>query len=608
MRKSGSSLSLLLGSVVATLFAAAVGAGVYGTQADVLWKHYQRNLWMGDADYLFECLSQPGGLVSYVGRWLAEWLATPCQAAVVAAVGFGLLAVVVQWAFRLRGAVAFLSAAVVCALLANTVQLGYMLYVLKVAAPAFTPLVGTALAVVLFGITDRLPLRLWLYAVTVGVVGVLSYGLLGGYTLLYIALVVFGSIPRRGKAAWMLAALVMQCLIVAIWTLAPRVFTGLNPDLVFMAGLPDYLLTGDEASLWYPLYVAFGLLLALAVVGPWMTARQGKLGWIGQSLLTILVVAASVEGVRASTFSDPDFRATLRAEQAMERGDWQGVIREINAAHCEPTRAMVMLRGLALTLTGQSLDHHFQYADGSHAYRCPRQAQMLRLMLSRQLYFHYGKVNYSYRWTMEDKVEYGLSREQLRYFIRCSLLNGEWALAQKYIATLRRVPGSEAEAARYAALVGRASAVVDDAEFAHILPLMAYNNGLDGDGGLIEIYLLRNFGLMNGGGAELVELSLLANLIEKDADMFWRHLAVYARHHETLPRHLQEAALMWGQLQGIDITGLPIDEAVAGEFAQLVDRAATLGDAQAANDPSLRAQFGQTYWYYYFFVKNLKTN
>lgn len=65
---------------------------------------------------------------------------------------------------------------------------------------------------------------------------------------------------------------------------------------------------------------------------------------------------------------------------------------------------------------------------------------------------------------------------------------------------------------------------------------------------------------------------------------------------------------MVAQLQGgSPISEIPIDPTIGQRFQRLVEASARMGD-NAANAIALRPEFGDTYWYYYFFVEGLKTN
>ena len=107
----------------------------------------------------------------------------------------------------------------------------------------------------------------------------------------------------------------------------------------------------------------------------------------------------------------------------------------------------------------------------------------------------------------------------------------------------------------------------------------------------------------------MVELSLMDGLITKNLSGFWpRFMALLPTWQGRIPTHYQEAALMVAQLQGgAPVSDIPFDPAIQQRFQQLIAASARMGD-NAANAVALRPEFGNTYWYYYFFVDGLKTN
>ncbi len=114
---------------------------------------------------------------------------------------------------------------------------------------------------------------------------------------------------------------------------------------------------------------------------------------------------------------------------------------------------------------------------------------------------------------------------------------------------------------------------------------------------------------MEGGPRELVELSLQFNLVRKDIAGFWPRFMLYARTHDRLPRHYQEAAVLFSALeQQVDWRRFDIDPEVVrsfGAFMEMARRNSRFGDE--ANREAFKPVFGDTYWYYYFFIKDLKT-
>ena len=312
--------------------------------------------------------------------------------------------------------------------------------------------------------------------------------------------------------------------------------------------------------------------------------------------LSFIAFAGSAYRMWEQTCKDTNFLNALQMKQAIERDDWDEVLRLARDNRQEPTRLQVCFTRLALYKTGQMGDRLFAHPDGSAAYNAPEQNQWLRLMGAQLLYYHLGKTGFAYRWAMEDMVEYGERPMYLRTMHRVALLNGEEALTRKYEQALSHT------------LFYEQDTNILEQEATAIRPLLNYTDQLDGDNGLIEFYLLQSFALTEGGSRQMVELSLMCSLITKHLEGFWpRFMALLSGWQGHIPTHYQEAALMVAQLQGgVDTSQLPIDNEVRQRFERLVEASAQLGDS-GSNAYTLRAEYGDTYWYYYFFVEGLKT-
>ena len=229
---------------------------------------------------------------------------------------------------------------------------------------------------------------------------------------------------------------------------------------------------------------------------------------------------------------------------------------------------------------------------------------------AKALYFQYGKINYCYRWCMEDKVEYGMKVEYLKYMVKCALLNEEFALAQKYNSTLAQTLFHKDWAEKYQRYIDEPQLMAEDAEFKMIKPLMAYNNALEGDGGLLEAYLISQIAYMEGGPPELVELSLQCNLVQKDIARFWPRFILYARTHDRLPLHYQEAAILYSYLERkVDYRQFKIEDEVVTRFDKFIKLSEQMaGQSDEKSKEVFKPYFSDTFWYYYFFVKGLKTS
>lgn len=396
----------------------------------------------------------------------------------------------------------------------------------------------------------------------------------------------------------------------------------------FLGHSYDIYLDKQPGSLLAPLVwlvLVCLVLLALRVAFGRHAWQVPSVRWLRPQLAAVVLLLAggAMAALRSQWIhTDANYRSILCMKHAADDGRWQDILqealrprRDADGQTLLPTRTQVMLTRLALTRLGRSGEDTYAYPEGDTPYAADTDNQYLRLIAGRVLYLHYGKVNYAYRWCMEDMVEYGERPDYILYMIRCSILNGEWALARRYARLLEANPFRSRQLAPLVALIGNPGAVQADADMGAIQRLMEYNTVLDGDGGHVEAYLLQSYTTMQGGTREMVRTSLDCALIQKDIAHFWplfqKMLPVFL-HEEggRIPRHYQEAALLFAQLQGnVDISEVPIDDEIRQRFGQLIDastRNAQMGDEYNAR--MMRPQYGDTYWYYYFFVTDLKTN
>ena len=581
------------------------------------------------------------------------------------------MAYVQRWAFRVGDNWFGICWVTSFALLTNYTQLGYLIYTIKHPAVAFAPALGFLAAFALIGLWFHLKHWWWKLAFLL-LTPILGFWLLGFFGALVAPFVGFCEMgiarfkkfdepsPTKRRTSrrqvlgsgtshmlWGLALFFLGLLLPSLLRLI------LHRDLDFDAGhIPFSNLIREMRRPWV-LALTFPLFYAIFTL-------DGKRRWT----IAVSSIVFCLAGVAAYHYSflDSNFLDTLRMKHAAEAGEWNRVMVLARENKQEPTRAQVCLTRLALFKTGRMGDELFTYPEGSAAYNAPQQNQWLRLMIGPLLYYHYGKTGFAYRWAMEDLVEYGERPAYLRYLHSVALLNGEYALARRYERTLARTlfykpstssspsssssapsaPSSSSSASPAHSVsfpssspsssspaspahsvsspvpsasspsssrLGAAHICADNSEAESIRPLLNYTDQLDGDNGLVEFYLLHSFALSEGGSREMVELSLMNSLIIKDLTGFWpRFLALLPTWQGHIPTHYQEAALMVAQLQGgAPVNDLPIDPAIGQRFQRLVQASAQNGD-NAANAIALRPEFGNTYWYYYFFVEGLKTN
>ena len=581
------------------------------------------------------CMSRSGSLVAWVSCGLASWMVKPWLGAVAFGVALLILSALLIRVFRLKGGWQVLAFVPSMMAILNYTQLGYMIYVLKAPAPVFSLPIGLIVSVLLVWAKKANSKSWWKWTHLV-LLTVVGYPLFGFYALFALLLCL---IDNWKDWAFNLIAIILGITVPLLYF--NFVYTSMQGSQIYLYPLPDYYWQDEEWKLWIPVMIAIATVVLCAICSPSplpSSLRGGEchpdgiasrsslhsshstlhssrsslpLGGAGGGLLHSSFLLALSILVFLFSGKDKNFHNILKMSQAVDAGNWQEVVDVARNSEVPPTRAEVLFRNLALQQLGTSSETMFKFEDSDAGYKSARKHQYLRLMAARQLYYFYGKVNYSYRWCMEDMVEYGLRPTYLQYMTKCALMNGEMDLARKYLTELKDAPFRADFVEKYSAYIDHPQKMEEDAEMQGIKRLMNYNNLLDGDAGLIEVYLLNSFALTEGGSREMVELSLQCNMILKDINGFWaRFLALLPTFGDHIPLHYQEAAVLFSALENkYDISKLPIDQNVKERFMKLVQESemnSSRGDE--ANAQLLKPSFGDTYWYYYFFVKGLKTN
>lgn len=555
--------------------------------------------------FIADMMSMPCGFVGYIASMMQSCFAMPWLGALLLTLLLVALAESMRRVFKVSAAWSGLCLVPSFMLILNYTEVGYMLWLVKTPALAFTMPLGMLISIGLTA-TALVFHKLWIklvFIVLYATVGYWLFGLFGLLACLFVVLPIIAEAIRTRQ--WKHLSIILGILLLAL--VLPRVMYGqglftMRVQDIYVAGLPDYIWNDAERYLYYPALIAIAFCLLLSTT----LFTQKNIVCLIVSLIGMIVAAICLFNY---TYRDSNFFDTLEQKQALEQGDYERVLDIARTAETPPTRIQVMLTREALWQTGQAGDKMFAYPDGDTPYNSPRQFQYMRLLCGRLFYYLEGKVNYAYRWCMEDMVEYGRRPDYLCYIVKCALINGEWKLADKYLDALDHTLWYKDFATKYRTYVTDHSLVSKDKEMAAIKPLLRYNDVLDGDGGMIELFILNSYAYSTGGSREIVERALMNSLIIKNLDNFWyRFMALLPGWNGHIPVHFQEAALMVAQLQGgVDTSKLPIDNAIRERFAQLVEKSGQNGD-NASNAYMLKPEFGDTYWYYYFFVEGLKTN
>lgn len=587
-------------------------------ESDQLWKVQEKNLFLCSILYLKEQIVVPGGLLTWLGTWFTQFLYYPWLGVLLLCAWWLLLMVIIKRAFQISDRWAILMLIPIAILLLTNMEMGYWIYILKLRGHFFVTTIGTtAVAALLWGFRCILSgianpkQRMWIGAVYIFIVCALGYPLMGIYGLA--AALIMGiwswrlSTSRTGAFVNSIVAILS---VAAVPLFCYRyIYYQVNLANAFWAELPLFFITEEHHTYYIPYYLLALFFVIMAVT--YRTDRKAgkpmkKLYYlVCQAVVTILLVGS----VYTFWMKDENFHHELTMQHRIANLDWIGVLEEAVTQKDEPTRAIVMMRNIALSRIGKQGDTMFLYKNGSKDYAAPF-GMRLMLVAGPMIYYQYGMLNYCNRLCIEMGVEFGFRTEDYQLLVNCALLEDDKPLARKYINILKQTIFYSDWAEQAEALLGHPNLIAKDAEREPITHMLHYKNFLGGDEGYTENFIMTRLVTSTYTGDPIFqEQALLATLWTKDTKEFWYHFNNYVRLHPNgpIPRHIQEAAYLYGKIEDRkDIEKMPFDTAVKESFERF---AATLSNYNGRDvkegREALSPLFSDTYYYDYYLMSKL---
>lgn len=576
-----------------------------------LFRVQEYNLFLYTPLFFKQLMVVSGGFLSYLGTYFTQYFYYPWFGVTLLCLWWALLMWLVKKTFNVPVKWSLLLLVPVLCLLITDVYLGYWLFYLKLKGHFFVATIGSSVAVAAVWAYRNVSKKFFLRTLFIIVATLLLYPLFGFYGLLGSALmaVLAFRLPDYNITRKVIDAVVAVLSIALVPLLYySTVYYQTNLVNIYYTALPLFILDKSYNAFYIP-YFLLGLSLALFA----FFYKKDRTGSIDKPVLWIAanaLVAVVLFGLTYHFwYKDDNFHKELKVNQCAERLDWEGIL-TIARDTDEPTRMIWMMKNLALFKLGRAGDEMYHFRNGDKQCVAPFMVRMTQTG-GKMLYLHYGQLNFCYRWCLEDGVEYGWRVEFYKYMLKCSLLNGEMAVAQKYIDILKQTKYYADWAESYEQYVENPKLLRLNTELGPVMHMMKTEDVLTSDNTLIEIYLLNIFANSDSNDPVLQEQTLLSALQMKDIQMFWPRFFHYARLHEgkPMPKHYQEAAYLYGHLENaIDISQMPFDKDVVdtyNDFMATAQQYAGMTEEQMA--PLMYDRFGGTFYYEYFFTRNQKS-
>ena len=600
---------------------------LYVRNADTMFFMQDRGWWNSTFLFWNDCISVPGGLLSWTGAYLTQYFFYPAIGTSMLIFLWVMTFALAKWSFRVPNEWSFLLVVPLAALLCSDIQLGYWVYILNDVDYVFYHPLGLFAALLLsVPFWAYLPVSLktkrWIALAWIPLIAVLFYYPLGIYALLAAVLAALqASLYFSERAAKSLALqLSLFALLALTLLLVPLLETSgttlMRPDQPWMYGFRKFEFEKSlrDVSLEVPFYVA----LLAPILFPFIRKIKTKRLLYSQSIM-VLTAAAVCYSLFDRDFNDYNFHAEMRMQRGVEECRWNDVLREAAIAKAPVTREMVMFRDIALLNRGELCSKRYLYNNESVPPVLVSDSIHIRIadQAADLIYFNYGETVFAIRRAIERCMHYGYSYYTLRMLVRCAIVNGEKENARKYLRLLGRTTFQKKWAAEAQRLVADDKLLPADECFR--MPLKLYNEGSElvgVDDKYVELTILKKWMYSITADPEAQEVALACAMMMRDRNCFWSQVQQYYNINpgKAFPTHVQEAMLFEVyelKMQGVNLSFVKFDDRVLQRYKAFTERwrqYAGNGMSDKQLWQALRPEFGDTYMWDYCAFRQVQTN
>ena len=543
---------------------------------EVFYTAHDRSEFLFGAPFFHALMQKPFGLMQYVGAWLTQLFCYPAIGSGVLVAIWVLTFFVGTKAFRLQGSASALMLLPVACLLTSIVDLGYWVYVSTIRGYWFSQSVAY-LVMLLFLWAARQTPRKW-HLVWYLLASCL-YPVLGWFALLFVLCLVLFEKPTWRE----LFGIVLLIFTASIWH--TQFYSNLRFDDVVLAGLPRFITPSDNTPhLSNPFWVLGAVSLLIPLCGK----------CLAKAFVPVLCAAAGIYFISSLMFHDQNYIDEMRMVRYAEDDNWKEVL-HMAEENKKPTSTMIFLKNIALMNEGGLLDRSFKLGNSPTSIYNPDTLHVSLLDIASPLvYYNYGMMNEAIRLNFENAIQAGFSPFYLKMLSRCALACGDKELVERYTTQLHH------------------HLFYDDWQPAPVTETVktlkkSYSDELTGVENS-DSYIVNGISLWYESDYKVAsEQALLYAMLRCDSRRFWPSLRNFVKLHmnENFPVHAQEAYILF-----IDKTPeekrmmIPVEQGIYERYKQFwesLESKAVPGMTVEQVGEEMRAEYGDTYWWYNIF-------
>jgi hypothetical protein len=557
----------------------------------------QTRLFRFDASYFHSFLSMPGGLSEYLGAFLIQFCISPLLCGIV---------------ITLAGFVVFLLTLQILRQHQTDVILPAILPVLFLCAfqsdpsYALSSTIGFIFVLGYFALFSSARNKYLRYIL--GITGVPGlYFVAGGYALSGLALIlVHELIYDKSKSRHVFVFLIIIISIATLY-ISSHYFYYSSLSKALLVLLPYQI----SITLKYLLIFFLAYLPLVLIISGLFIAIQRKesigiaYNWKG-ILTSLLLIAGSGFWIQANIF-DRKSEIIFRLDHCVQQSKWTKVLK-ISAGYPGANRIVMYYTNLALVKTGQMGDRMFRYPQsGINGLWLEWKRNEIAPFFGGEIFYQLAYNSEAYRWAFESMVAKGPNPRSLKRLVLSSLIDGDTAIAQKFLNVLDQTLFYRKWARKYKGYIQNPALLLKDKEirdkqyFDIKHDFIADRNNYD----IGLVHLLEN----HPDNRMAFEYYMSSLLLTKNLDGFAANIGkIRDFGFKSIPIHYEEALLAYMTYHGTNIVpeGFTINPITQMEMAGYMRVYSNYQRNPELVVKQLSKSYGSTYWFYLSFINITK--
>lgn len=544
----------------------------------------QYQLFLMDGDYLWQLLSVPDGFARCVGEYLTQYYINHALGALVLAIIF---VIIHRLVWRLMAAVSDTASGHYALSFIPVLSLWLMLGDESV---LLTFAIALILALATMWVYEVAGKRLRVYLIILLIP--LLYWLAGPVVLMFAAWVTirqFQTMDSKwtGLLIGVLAIIyALACILVSSW-LVPyplfRLFYGI-----------DYY---RFVEVYYWMFL-FTMVLSVVIPAVMFWVPMLRRGRVTGCVEAVVLLAAFL--LLRPSFYDSRKAEVMEYDYLVRCQNWSAILAKADKK--SPDLPMtVCATNLALGMSGQLGELLFDYYQNGTQGLVPLfERNFASILLTGEVYWQLGLVNNAQQFAfeaMEAIPNYAKSCRAVKRLAETNLVNGEYAVARKYLQMLQKTLAYHQWAERTLPLLGNEKAINEHPVYGRMRQIRLKDDFLFSERELDKIF--GQLVMHNQRNGLALQYLLAAPLLNRDVNTFMNYMIyVDGLHLGYRPRSCQEAVVFaYAQRKQRPPQGY-VSDMVLRQFGEYLNIY-----SQGGKDASQLARFKNTAWYYFMGVK-----